>query len=214
MHDIILGHIAKLRAEDGQRAVVILPVIEHLAVVGWTQPVEGIHQRRFTRAGAADEGHELAWGNDNRDVVQQDDVVIASFPKPRGIDTDAAAFIVRRQFRACIGELVGPDAYLIAGIEQFAGYALSVDIDVVGAAEIDDAIPALHLFQTRVMTRNLGMGENYGVIPVASNGDDGRVERDWTHLGRRFLDRAGTIVKGEGDKCAIFVAYAKDIAAR
>ena len=85
---------------------------------------------------------------------------------------------------------------------------------MVGAAEIDDAIPALHLFQARVMTRNLRMGENYGVIPVASNGDDGRVERDWTHLGRRFLYSTGTIVKGEGDKRAIFVAYAKDVAAR
>src|SRR5579884_2571333 len=92
------------------------------------------------------------------------------------IDTNAATLIVLRQLGACKGQLEGADADYIAHFQLLILYLLRIDIDVIGAIQINDAIALLVANQTCVMGGNLGMIENDLVIWQATHSDEGIVQ--------------------------------------
>src|ERR1700694_2475462 len=95
--------------------IVIFAIIEHLACMRRSKPVEAVHERGFAGSGTAYRGHKLALRDGNGDIIENDGFLIALFVKAERIDTNTAALVVLGELGASIGEIERADAYLIAG---------------------------------------------------------------------------------------------------
>ena len=84
------------------------------------------------------------------------------------VDANAVALVLLRQLCTGIGELKGAYAYLITGFEQLIGYPQGIDIDPIGAAYINDAVAALHLLQVSMVSGDLWMVQDNGIIWMTS----------------------------------------------
>jgi hypothetical protein len=102
-----------------------------------------------------------------RYVIQQSDIVVAGFCQVLRIDADKVCLIVLRQLIAFKNEAIGTNADLIAHLQESICRQLGVDVDMVSAVLIDNAIRAALPYQASMMRGNLGMGQDDGVICLA-----------------------------------------------
>ena len=86
--------------------------------------------------------------------------------------------------------------HLIARSQYLLGDTLSIDINMIRTALIQDTISTWYLFQARMMGRNLGMIEHNGVIWCTPKRNYRCTKGDRTYFGQTFLGRSGAIVIG------------------
>ena len=105
------------------------------------------------------------------------------------VDTNAVTLVVLCQLGTGVGEFKGAYAYFVTGVEQLVGYAQSVDIDAIGAAQINDAIAIWHVLQASMVTGDLRMIQDNGIIWKATNANLWRTQRNGTNLRHDILRR-------------------------
>ena len=176
MNDVELRHVAKLRAKRGARGVVILTVIEDAASFRRSRAVEGVHQRGFARAGTAHDRDKFAAGYGERDVIEQDFLLVAVLYQVEGVDANAPAAALLDQLGAGKDEIIRTDADHVPRLERVAGNALAVDIDVVGAVLVNKAVGRAGAFQLCVIARHLRVVQHNGIAGAASDGDQRRAQ--------------------------------------
>ena len=94
-----------------------------------------------------------------------------SFFEMERVNTNMAALVVFPQLSSRKRDSIGADTNLVAAPQHLVGGNLAIDIDVVGAVDIDDAIAALNFFKNGMMSRYLGMIEYYRVAGYAPDGE-------------------------------------------
>src|SRR6266568_4408977 len=92
------------------------------------------------------------------------------------------------------------------------GDELSIDIDVVSAAQIVNTVSTAFANQACVMPGDLGMSQNDRIIRAAPDGDFRVAEFDRMHRRQFFLRYRAAIVVGNCHKGAILIANTEDVA--
>src|SRR5438045_789150 len=82
--------------------IIVLPIIEHSTRLSWTKPIESIHQCRFARARTSNESHKLTRWNNDRNVIDENGLIVARLLKAKSINTNTIAFILLSE--CCPGE--------------------------------------------------------------------------------------------------------------
>ena len=144
VYDVLLGHVADARAVHVERRVEIDTVIQNPPSGGRSTPAQGVEQGRLAAAAAAEDHHELAGLNDQRDVLQQlpgltSRALAHRFGKPQCFNAHPALFTIGPQAIACKAIQEGRDTDPIANIESHRQTdPPTVDEGAVDAAQIFD----------------------------------------------------------------------------
>src|SRR6266851_2737539 len=171
--DVILRHIPKLRAESCEMAIIILPIIKNGALLCRPQAVERVHKRGLSRARATYQRNKLAWRNGDGNIADKDSLLVADLFEVQCIDTNTVALVMLGQLRSCIGQFEWTYTHLVTGLKQLVCYTLGVDVDMVGAAHIDDAIAPSRLLQASMLSRNLRVIEHNIITRQSPDSDNG-----------------------------------------
>ena len=208
MNDVILGNIAELAAKGGQIAVIILSIVEHLALLRRSQAIEGVHERRLARARATHQRDEFTRGNAEGDITEQWDALIPGLFEADGIDANEVRLVILRQLVRLVDESIWPDAYLVTELEELICGRFGVDVGVILAVQVDNAIGTSLLQHAGVMRRDLWVRKDHCVVGHASNRDLTFAQANGLRQ-ERFLLRARPVVVSERDEGAVLVPDAK-----
>src|SRR5207245_1074087 len=149
------------------------------------------------------------WSSDVCSSDLENGVFRTDLLEAQGIDANAVTLVVLGELGTGVDQLEGTDAHLITGLEQLVLDLLTVDIGMVGAAVVDDAVAALHLLQLGMATGDLGVVEHNHVVGGAPDGDEGRAQGNRMDLGNDVLGCTTAVVEGERDQRAMLVANAE-----
>ena len=117
------------------------------------------------------------------------------------------------QLGAFINKPVRSYTYVITQLQELIGDDLGVDIEVIGAAKVMDAVAALFPCQASMITRNLGMGQDHRVIRHPSNGNFGIIQCNWTYRRQHILPGSTPIMVGKRNQRVIFIPNTKEVSA-
>ena len=211
MNDIILRHITQLGTEGRQVTVIVLAVVEHAALVSGPQAAQCVHQHRFTRAGTTYQGYECSRRDGQGNIVEQYICVVAGFLEVESIDTDVFALIVLNQLRTLVNKLIRAYAYIIAHLQEMVRDDLGVDVEVIGAAQVIDAVGAVLAYHAGMITGNLRVRQDDGVVWHAPNGDLSIIQLDGLNGRQHLLVRSTAIVVSQCDQRVMFVPDAEEV---
>src|SRR5260370_26244632 len=144
--------------------MIILAIVEHFALLRGPQAIERIHEGGLASTGTTHQGDELARGNADRNVIEQRHIVVAGLPQAVRIDADKITLVVLRQLVAFVNQLVRTNTNLITQLEEPVGSELVVNVNVIGAVQVKDAIGASLSYQACMMRGNLWMIQDQGVV--------------------------------------------------
>ena len=90
---------------------------------------------------------------------------------------------------------------------------LGVDVDMIGAVQVEDAIGAPLAYHACVMSGDLWMSQHDCVIRPASDAEFGITQSNWAHRGQYFLLSSRPIIENKRDKRAVLVTDTENVPA-
>ncbi len=93
--------------------------------------------------------------------------------------------------------------------ERVAGNALAVDIDVVGAVLVNNAVCIAGAFQVCVIARHLRVVQHDRVAGAPSDGDQRRTQWNRCNIGHGQACDAAAVMIGQCDQRAVLVPDAE-----
>src|SRR5258707_9605528 len=120
----------------------------------------------------------MRW-NIERNIVQQLCAPLTILLQMQRIDTNTVTLTRLHKLIARIGELVRADTDLISRLKYLAPHALRVNIDMIGATQIDDTMGTQRqLLQIRMISRNLWIIQHHHIIWETSDGNNRSIQLD------------------------------------
>src|SRR5947209_19773185 len=88
---------------------------------------------------------------------------------------------------------------------------LGVDVEGIGAAQVKDAVGAVLSYHAGMVTGDLWMRQDDGIVRHSSNGDLSIVQLDGLNGGQRLLLGSTTVMVGQCDQRVMFVTDAEEV---
>ena len=216
MNNVLLRHITETAAKDLKVLVIVFSIDKDPSDRGRTKPVQGVHEGRFTGAASADNRHELFWLDGERNIVEQDKlVVVDGLGDANGVEPQLVrgrlgdnVRLVDKLDTGNLDQVARLNPHRVLGLNP-----LAVDKGAVGAAEVLQysvtvrAVPP----DDGVVARNRRVIQHKGVIGGAAYSDLRHIRLKLKDLGE---GRGGVeaIGKSQGRHVPLRVAEADHIA--
>ncbi len=170
--DVFLRHVADLVA-DGIEVLIDIDIVdEHLAVRGGAVTGDGIHQGGFPAAALSHHHDELTRLEDQRDILQQVEILAHPLVEVVGLHPHAFGLIVAGELVLAHHKPIGSDADRILRIEpDVALDTLVVDEGAVGAAHVGHIITLAHTGHLGMEARDVRLVQDDIVRRVTPKGD-------------------------------------------
>ena len=88
---------------------------------------------------------------------------------------------------------------------------LGIDVDMIGAVQVKDAVGATLAYHACMMSRDLWVRQHHRVIRPASDGEFRITQSNWTHRSQYLLLRSRSIIENEGNKRTILITDTENI---